>query len=204
MNSIVKSTIYCTAIHICTNSFHSKIKSLPNIVTCILFQSLFVYRAGNLLYKSYYPNYYDQSILAIDTIKNLDYLSGYFIYDILYLLKTDPNSIFLIHHVIGLIMLYVIKKLGAPLDLLNSYNAISFIAEITNPFLNMRYITKNTSYYSLNLKLILFTYTLFRMLAFPIVSFDLLLRLNSKTLWLSFSAIYIMSVVWFKKILSLG
>ena len=200
MNDIVKSTVYCTAIHSITNMLEYKIKNLPNIVTCILFQSLFVYRAGISLYKSYYPNYYQQSIVAIDTLKNVDYLTGYFIYDILYLLKTDPKSMFLVHHVIGLIMLYVVKKIGAPVDLLKSYNAISFIAEITNPFLNMRYLTKNTSYYSLNMKLILLTYTLFRMIAFPIVSFDLLRRLNSKILRLSFSSIYIMSLLWFKKI----
>jgi hypothetical protein len=177
------------------------IKESPNLLTCILFQSSFVFCSAISLYQSYHRRKYDQQIVANDTLQNLDYLMGYFIYDILYLLKTEPTSLFIVHHLIGLCMIITIKQYGAPLDLLKHYNAICVISEITGPVINLRYITKNTPYYSLNMKLILFTYTLFRMIAFPLVSFELLSKLNSNTLWGSFVIIYMMSALWFKKII---
>ena len=201
MNHIIKSSIYCGGIHSLISLLDSHIKNLPNIITCILFQSSFVFRSAISLYQSYHRRRYDQQIVANDTLQNLDYLMGYFIYDILYLLKTEPTSLFIVHHLIGLCMILTIKQYGAPLDLLKHYNAICVIAEITSPILNLRYITKNTRYYSLNMKLILFTYTLFRMIAFPLVSSELLSKLNSNTLWGSFITIYMMSLVWFKKII---
>ena len=197
MNHIIKSLIYCGGIH----SLTSHITNLPNIVTCILFQSSFVFRSAISLYKSYHRRRYDQQVVANDTLQNLDYLMGYFIYDILYLLKTEPTSLFIVHHLIGLCMITTIKKYGAPLDLLKDYNAVCVVSEITGPILNLRYITKNTPYYSLNMKLILITYTLFRMIAFPLVATELLSKLNSNLLLGSFAAVYMMSAVWFKKII---
>jgi hypothetical protein len=201
MNHIIKSSIYCGGIHSLISLLDSNIKNLPNIVTRILFKSSFVFRSSISLYQSYHRRKYDQQIVASDTLQNLDYLMGYFIYDILYLLKTEPTSLFILHHLIGLCMILTIKQFGTPLDLLKHYNAICVIAEITSPIFNLRYITKNTRYYSLNMKLILFTYTLFRMIAFPLVSSELLSRLKSNTLLGSFIMIYMMSAVWFKKII---
>jgi hypothetical protein len=201
MNHIIKSSVYCGGIHTLISLLESKIENLPNIITCILFQSSFVLRSAILLYQSYHRRKYDQQIVANDTLQNLDYLMGYFIYDILYLLKSEPTSLFIVHHLIGLCMIITIKQYGAPLDLLKHYNAICFIAEVTSPIINLRYITKNTPYYSLNMKLILFTYTLFRMITFPLVCSELLSKLNSKLLWGSFVTIYMMSSIWFKKII---
>ena len=202
---IIKSSIYCGGIHsltslLLTSLLDSHITNLPNIVTCILFQSSFVFRSAISLYKSYHRRY-DQQVVANDTLQNLDYLMGYFIYDILYLLKTEPTSLFIVHHLIGLCMITTIKKYGAPLDLLRHYNAVCVVSEITGPILNLRYITKNTPYYSLNMKLILVTYTLFRMIAFPLVASELLSKLNSNVLLGSFAAVYMMSALWFKKII---
>ena len=217
MNHIVKSSIYCGGIHTLISLLDSNITNLPNIVTCILFQSSFVFRSAILLYQSYHRRRYDQQLVANDTLQNLDYLMGYFIYDILYLLKTEPTSLFIIHHLIGLCMILTVKQFGksysikqplatdqvagAPLDLLKDYNAVCLISEITGPILNLRYITKNTPYYSLNMKLILFTYTLFRMIAFPLVASELLTKIKSNTLLGSFVTVYMMSAVWFKKII---
>ena len=202
INHIIKSSIYCGGIHSLTSLLlTSHITNLPNIVTCILFQSSFVFRSAISLYKSYHRRRYDQQVVANDTLQNLDYLMGYFIYDILYLLKTEPTSLFIVHHLIGLCMITTIKKYGAPLELLKHYNAVCVVSEITGPVLNLRYITKNTPYYSLNMKLILLTYTLFRMIAFPLVATDLLSKLNSNVLLGSFAAVYMMSAVWFKKII---
>ena len=202
---IIKSSIYCGGIHsltslLLTSLLDSHITNLPNIVTCILFQSSFVFRSAISLYKSYHSRY-DQQVVANDTLQNLDYLMGYFIYDILYLLKTEPTSLFIVHHLIGLCMITTIKKYGAPLDLLKHYNAVCVVSEITGPILNLRYITKNTPYYSLNMKLILVTYTLFRMIAFPLVASELLSKLNSNVLLGSFATVYMMSALWFKKII---
>ena len=202
---IIKSSIYCGGIHsltslLLTSLLDSHITNLPNIVTCILFQISFVFRSAISLYKSYHRRY-DQQVVANDTLQNLDYLMGYFIYDILYLLKTEPTSLFIVHHLIGLCMIATIKKYGAPLDLLKHYNAVCVVSEITGPILNLRYITKNTPYYSLNMKLILVTYTLFRMIAFPLVASKLLSKLNSIVLLGSFATVYMMSAVWFKKII---
>jgi hypothetical protein len=162
-----------------------------------------VFRSAISLYKSYHSNSrrYDQQVVANDTLQNLDYLMGYFIYDILYLLKTEPTSLFIVHHLIGLCMIITIKKYGAPLDLLKHYNAVCVVSEITGPILNLRYITKNTPYYSLNMKLILVTYTLFRMIAFPLVATKLLSKLNSNVLLGLFATVYMMSALWFKKII---
>jgi hypothetical protein len=201
MNHIIKSSIYCGGIHTLISLLDSNITNLPNIVTCILFQSSFVFRSAILLYQSYHRRRYDQQLVANDTLQNLDYLMGYFIYDILYLLKTEPTSLFIVHHLIGLCMILTIKQFGAPLDLLKDYNAVCLISEITGPILNLRYITKNTPYYSLNMKLILFTYTLFRMIAFPLVASELLTKIKSNTLLGSFVTVYMMSAVWFKKII---
>lgn len=201
MNHIIKSSIYCGGIHTLISLLDSHIKNLPNIVTCILFQSSFVFRSAVSLYQSYHRRKYDQQVVANDTLQNLDYLMGYFIYDILYLLKTEPTSLFIIHHLIGLCMINTIKQYGAPLDLLKHYNAICVVSEITGPILNLRYITKNTPYYSLNMKLILLTYTLFRMIAFPLLASELIPKLNSNVLLGSFATVYMMSAVWFKKII---
>ena len=204
MNNIVKSSIYCTGIHSLISILDTKIENLPNLITCILFQGSFIFRSAVSLYQSYHRRGYDQSVVATDTIQSLDYLVGYFIYDLLYLLKTNPRSLFIIHHLIGLFMLYCIKQVGAPLHLLKHYNAICFIAEITNPFLNLRTLTKHTPYHSLNMKLILITYFIFRIIAFPLISSELLMQLNSKPLWASFSTIYGMSLLWFKKIVMMS
>lgn len=201
MNHIIKSSIYCGGIHTLISLLDSHITNLPNIVTCILFQSSFVFRSAISLYQSYHRRRYDQQVVANDTLQNLDYLMGYFIYDILYLLKTEPTSLFIVHHLIGLCMITTIKQYGAPLDLLKHYNAVCVVSEITGPILNLRYITKNTPYHSLNMKLILLTYTLFRMIAFPLVSSELMSKLNSNVLLGSFATVYMMSAVWFKKII---
>jgi hypothetical protein len=200
MNSIVKSLIYCSSTHGIISLLDTKINNLPNAITCILFQSSFVFRSLVSLFQSYHRRQYDQQIVANDTLQSLDYLTGYFLYDILFLLKTNPRSLFILHHIIGLVMISVIKYIGFPVELLKHYNAICVISEITNPVLNLRYLTKDTPYYSLNMKLILFTYTLFRVIAFPLVSNELLPKLNSKILWGSFITVYFMSLVWFKKI----
>lgn len=201
MNSIVKSLIYCGGIHGLTSIIDTKINNLPSAITCILFQSSFVFRSIISLFQSYHRRNYDQQLVRNDTEQTLDYLIGYFIYDILFLLKTTPKSLFIIHHLIGLLMISVIKYIGFPADLLKHYNAVCVVSEITNPLLNLRYITTGTPYYSLNMKLILFTYTLFRIIAFPLVSFELLSKLNSNILWTLFTTIYFMSLVWFKKII---
>ena len=85
MNSIVKSLIYCGGIHGLTSIIDTKINNLPSAITCILFQSSFVFRSIISLFQSYHRRNYDQQLVRNDTEQTLDYLIGYFIYDILFL-----------------------------------------------------------------------------------------------------------------------
>jgi len=84
-----------------------------------------------------------------------------------------------------------------------------FIAEITNPFINVRHFMKNTIYYPFIIKSIFGTYTFFRMILFPILSkqiYDKIKLINSSSassLIYLFSTIYLMSTVWYFKIVGM-
>ncbi len=198
---ILNSLLACSSIHGISSLIPFKIRDAPNLITCISFQLYFLYQSLSLLYKSYYLTSYDSSIIAQETVLNLDSLIGYFIYDIFYLLKTSPTSFFILHHIIGIIMIHIIKQFGTPIHLLSQYNLFCFVAEITNPFLNLRHFTKNTHLYRLNMLLILSTYSIFRVIIFPILSVKIYKKIKRDSLMYLFSVIYLMSIVWYSKII---
>jgi len=172
----------------------------PNVITCILFQLFFIFRSSTNLSLSLPWNAYNTGIVQSRTMQQIDYLIGYFLYDLVYLLFRHRQSPFIIHHLIGFVMLFSMKCLGLPRDYLFHCNAICLLGEITNPILNLRTFTKGTPYYDLNMKLIGITYFLFRIIGFPAVSYLLLRHMQSKSLWFCFGSIYVMSIIWFKKI----
>jgi hypothetical protein len=200
---ILNSFLTCSSIHGLSSLIPFKTRDASNLITCISFQLHFLYHSLSLLYKSYYLSSYDSSIVAHDTILNLDSLIGYFIYDIFYLLKTSPTSFFILHHIIGIIMIHMIKQFGTPIHLLSQYNLFCFVAEITNPFLNVRHFTKNTHLYRLNMLLILSTYSIFRVIIFPILSVKIYKEVRRESLMYLFSVIYLMSMVWYSKIIKM-
>ena len=205
--SIIKSTLYCGLIHHVAKLFPQKIINMPNLTTCILFQSYFIYNSGTLFMKSFTNNPTKLLTIRNDTLNLFNNLSGYFIYDIIYLLRNNPllpsNMVFIIHHLIGMSMLEIARTYGAPKDMLKYYNGLCFVAEVTNPFINLRHFTRDTEYYKLNIKIIFYMYMIFRIILFPMVSYKFLTIMPSKNLKILFAIIYTMSLVWFGKIYSM-
>jgi len=102
---------------------------------------------------------------------------------------------------------------------LKLYNLFCFIAEVTNPLLNLRHFTKGTVAYRLNMNLVKATYVIFRMFLFPLVSEEIIEDMYKKEdkeresidndrreyiikgLKYCMYTVYIMSVLWFIKII---
>lgn len=203
---ILNGFLGCSSIHAISSIIPFKTKDAPNLISCISFQLYFIFRSLSLFYQSYYSDEYDQQLISQQTIDNLNSLIGYFIYDSLYLMKTSSFSFYVVHHLLGISMLQIVKQFGAPISLLSQYNLFCFIAEVTNPFINFRHFTRDTFFYSLNIKLIFGTYSIFRMILFPIMSkklYNTILLTDSSratSLIYLFSIIYVMSSVWYVKI----
>ena len=106
---IAISALSCGAFHYLCRFIPFKTREASNLLTCTLFQTYFVFQACRLLFSE--PS--DQ--VSEQTLTNLSYLYGYFIYDLIYLLKTDCTSPFIIHHLVGMIILHRIKQIGAPI-----------------------------------------------------------------------------------------
>lgn len=204
---ILNSFLGCSSIHALSSLIPFKTKDAPNLISCISFQLYFIFRCLSLFYQSRYTDEYDQNIVSQQTIDNLNSLIGYFIYDIIYLLKTSSFSFYVVHHLLGISMLQLVKHFGAPIPLLSQYNLFCFVAEVTNPFINLRHFTRDTTFYPLNIKLIFGTYSIFRMILFPIMSKQLYQTIQltdpsrATSLIYLFSVVYLMSSVWYVKII---
>ena len=104
-------------------------------------------------------------------------------------------------------MLQLVKQFGAPISLLSQYNLFCFVAEITNPFINLRHFTRDTTFYPFNIKIIFGTYSIFRMILFPVMSKQLYNAIQisdpsrANSLIYLFSVEYLMSSVWYVKII---
>ena len=177
-------------------------KRKANTITCILFQMFFIYNAFINLYLEWY-NLYTQDELAQLTLYNMNNIYGYFIYDMVYMLFEHPNIMFLIHHFLSLIIIDTIKKIGVNGPMYH-HNIICFLGEVTNPFLNMRYVLHDYPYLKkINQKIIYYTYFTFRIVLFPLFSILFLIQRSANhflTLFLLFSIIYGVSIMWFHKI----
>lgn len=204
---ILNSFLACSSVHALSSMARFKTRDAPNLISCISFQLYFVYRSLSLIYQSLYPTYYNPSIVSQDTIQNLNSLTGYFLYDSLYLFKTSSFSFYLLHHFLGISMIQLVKQFDAPFSLLSQYNLFCFIAEVTNPFINVRHFMRDTIYYPFAIKSIFGTYTIFRMILFPIMSkhiydtMKLINPSNASLLNYLFITVYIMSTVWYFKII---
>lgn len=203
MTTILSSFISCSTIHLSSLLIPSKVKHHSNLITCILYQIYFVYQSLQLVIKSQTELETSWQIISQETLQNLDTLVGYFLYDILYLLSYDKNIGFILHHLIGISMIYFINSFGAPKHLLFYYNIFCFIAEASNPFLNFRHFVKDTSYYSSYIKFISISYFIFRILLFPYYGYKVSILLQVKPLNYFFSIIYMMSVIWFRKLVGM-
>jgi hypothetical protein len=211
MLNIISSALFCLLAHKSFKYFPLKNNSdfYKNIFSCIVFQLLFIFNSVKLTYQSLTSNPSNENInvLQTNTIQNMDFLIGYFVYDIYHLCKTSYTSPFLLHHVIGILILNSLKRFNIPADLIWLYNTLCFIGESTNPIINARYFTKGTTYYNFNVKLIYYTYLLIRMIMFPGFSYLFFKSIYNKldtfsynSLKYMFIIIYSMSLFWFRKI----
>lgn len=192
MNSII-GFLSCTTLHTLYRGIPLRTPRAANLLTCITFQVFFVLNAIRI--------YFNPSVE--DTSDNLDYLVGYFGYDLMYLLQTHPYSLYVVHHLIGLGLVHLIQKLGIPTHLVQEYNAICISLEFVNPFLNLLSFSKQTAYYPLLLRFNYKLYILFRIIMFPGVSYQLRTHFSSPWVWTCFFAIYGMSLGWVWKMRAL-
>lgn len=206
------SFIVCSGLHQVGRWIPSRVPHAANLRTCIAFQLYFLWRAGSLWYTSVTLGEQEDVsareaaavILWIqkETMRNLGALGGYFLYDLGYLLQTTPFSGFVLHHLIGLTMIRFLQERGAPPpSLLTMYNALAFIAEITNPPLNLRHFVKGTVWEGIMRKIIFWTYTVFRMIGYPVLSIHLHQHLQIQPLFGLFVTIYVMSMVWYRRVI---
>lgn len=191
---IVMSAVSCGTLHYLFRCIPFKTREAANLLTCTVFQIYFVFQACRLLFSE--PS--DQ--VSDGTLVNLSYLYGYFIYDLIYLLKTDYTSPFIIHHLVGMIILHRIKQIGAPISLLTHYNMICVLGEVTSPFLNLRHFFKNTRLFPFWMRGIYYLYFISRIIAFPIASGSLIYKLRSHELAGTLVIVYGMSLFWFYKL----
>jgi hypothetical protein len=140
--------------------------------------------------------------ISSETMQNLDALAGYFVYDLCFLLQTSPFSGFVLHHLIGLGMIGILREFGPPAThLLSAYNALCVVAEVTNLPLNLRHFLKGTRWEVLNRQVIFWTYTVFRMMMYPWMSYRLYQHLRCSGLLYLFFAVYGMSMVWYRRVI---
>ena len=192
MNSIL-GFLSCTTLHTLYRSIPLRTPRAANLLTCITFQTFFVTNAIRIYF---YPS-------TEATSNNLDYLVGYFGYDLLYLLQTHPYSIYVVHHFIGLGLIHMIQKIGIPTHLLGEYNAVCISLEVVNPFLNLLSFAKHTSYYPMLLRFNYNLYILFRIIMFPGILYQLRSHFSSLWIWTCFAAMYGMSIGWVCKMRAL-
>ena len=203
----LKSLIACTAHHEIATWIplgQSKVKYTANLRTCIAFQLYFLWQAGSLLYASLYEprNEWTTRQLQKNTMENLNALAGYFVYDLCFLLQTQPFSGFALHHLLGLGIIRYLQNMGLPpAHLLTMYNMFSFVTEVTNPTLNLRHFVKGTRWESFMRQLNFWLYTGFRIILFPVLSFQLHGALRSSPLLLLFLTVYGMSLMWYRRLI---
>jgi len=180
----------CSTIDLYSRFFLGSKKS--NIFTCISFQTYFIYNSILVLNNLTYTNY----------IINLEYLYGYFLYDILNLFiyyPRDKNTLFIIHHIIAIIMLRSVFTM----NVINYYypTMLCLIAEIQNPIMNLKeFLIPFPVIKEYNKKLLFIMYLIFRIILFPVYSYYVIMyslpEYNMYLISLSM-LIYSMSCSWF-------
>jgi hypothetical protein len=147
----------------------------------MVFQIYFVAKAAYLIHLEHFDG--ATEFLQGETIEQLHAMGGYFLYDLCYLLQTTPFSGYVIHHLVAIGMLSVLCSLGLPrLDLLSYYNQLCFVTEVTNPIITLRHFTKESKYERCQRILMFLTYTVFRIILYPLLSYRLMPHLEHPSL----------------------
>lgn len=137
-----------------------------------------------------------------DTVNNIMLLKDYFIYDTLYLITYRKDIVFIVHHVLSLNVIYIAYMQDIHSTFM--YNFVMWILESTSPLINIRSILKtnnfDTLYSDLVGELILVTYSINRIVIFPLLSIYIGFFYNVEYIFLysaCFSIIYGASLIWF-------
>lgn len=200
----LRSLIACSLFHEVATLVPSRVRYAANLRTCIAFQLYFLWRAGSLLIASYQGVQDTDTTqwITSETMRNLEALAGYFVYDLCFLLQTSPFSGFVLHHLIGLGMIGILREIGPPsAHLLTAYNALCVVAEVTNPPLNLRHFLKGTRWEGVNRQVIFWTYTVCRMIMYPWMSYRLYQHVRCKGLLYLCFAVYGMSIIWYRRVI---
>lgn len=198
------SWIGCTAVHEFFNWLPMRqwayVRHRGNLMASMAFQLYFVWKAGYLIHLEHHDGVTE--LLQEETHQQLYALCGYFVYDLCYLLQTTPFSGYVLHHLVGIGMLSVLAQLGAPRpDLVLYYNQLCFVTEVTNPITSLRHFTKGTVFDRYQKMIMFLSYTVFRVILYPFLSYRLMPHLQHPSLVYLFLSIYGMSLVWFRRIL---
>lgn len=180
-----------------------------NIISCILFQSYFVFIGFKLLLLEWVNT--SNSVIKQATLQNLDDIYGYFVFDTIYLITENPQTLFIVHHIASFMIISIIRNYISALGVETPfylYNCICILAEIQNPILNLRHLTRGyPKLKELNKKALYWSYLIFRITLFPIFSASFLYYNQNipyfYPLTLLFVMLYSVSVMWFQQIAGL-
>ena len=199
--------VSCFGIHKTLEFFNPR---LANSLTCCLFQVYFVSKSFTNLYNEYYQ------LQPFETVRQSTFVIlyeaiGYFIYDTYYTIRNKDSQwkLFTAHHIAGLSLIFMM--LNEEIKETWVHNLVCFTSEIINPALNLRYALadwfgKKSLIYQANRYLIVAQYTVFRIVGFPIVAYQMAPFISNPV---AFYAIYTLtvglycaSVMWYRKLLS--
>jgi hypothetical protein len=200
----VTSFIGCSISHQVFKSYKLS-DNISNVYSCIIFQLFFVYNTGYLVHSEIVYGTNDQ----VESSKNLSYLYGYFIYDLLHLVYEDNwnrNKTYILHHIVSCMMI----DITLDLELKNTFyqNAFVFVAEFTSPIINNRILVRNNpTLKQINKTTMKYSYFICRVIAFPLLATGFLytseIDFYTKSLLGScFTGVYLATLNWFKKILN--
>lgn len=179
--------------------------NISNICSCIFFQLFLVYNTGYLLHDEIFYG----TINTMDSSKNLSYLYGYFIYDLLHLVYEENwsrNRTYILHHIVSCMMIDI--TLDLELKTTFYQNAFIFAAEFASPVINNRVLVRNyPNLKKINKTVMKYSYFACRIVAFPLLATGFLytseIDLYTKSLLASsFCGVYLATINWFKKIMN--
>jgi hypothetical protein len=199
--------VSCFGIHKTLEIFNRR---LASSLTCCLFQVYFVSKSFMNLYNEYYQLQPFEAVRQ-STFVILYEAIGYFVYDTIYTIhyKEPQWKLFTAHHIAGLSLLFMMLNEGIKETW--AHNLVCFTSEIINPALNLRYALadwfgKKSLIYQANRYLIVIQYTIFRIIGFPIVAYQIAPFISNPVafyvIYTLTVGLYCASVMWYRKLLS--
>lgn len=202
----LRSFLICNMIH---TGLEYATGQLANTLTCCIFQLYFISKSAGHIYNEYYGLDLFMNIRS-STLILLFHAIGYFSYDLIYLWKKREAqwTLFIAHHTAALLMLFIMIHQG--IKEVMYHNLVCFISEIINPTLNLRlalaqWFGRDSHIYQFNKKLIIVNYTVFRIIAFPIVAYKIAPYIHDTwaliIIYTLTIGLYGTSLMWYRKLI---